>query len=139
MDNSLFDMEKRVFQRVPVRIEFNCCDIDCYGFITNLSASGIFMESKNINFPLESQFEICIPRKKYPLNIRVRIKRITKSNEYYDGLGVEVLEPSHKYLELVYSLKGTLHQKNKDVCIGSDNRDFFDWCLSNRKRRRMSL
>jgi hypothetical protein len=105
-------MEKRAFQRVPVRIEFQCCNIDFYGIIANLSANGIFIKSKKITFPLESQFDICIPLKKNPLNVRVKINRITQSNGYYNGIGVEVLEPPRKYLELVNSLNITLKNRN---------------------------
>jgi hypothetical protein len=105
-------MEKRASQRVPVRIEIQCCNIDCYGIIANLSANGIFIESKKITFPLESQFELCIPLKKDPLTVRVKINRITKSNGDHDGIGVEVLDPPQKYLELVDILNIALKNRN---------------------------
>ncbi len=132
-------MEKRAFQRVPVRIEFQCCNIDCYGIITNLSANGIFIKSNKITFPLESQFELCIPLKKNPLNVRVKINRITKSSGYYDGIGVEVLGHPQKYLELVCRLKVSLKYRNKNISIEGDKRDFFNWHLFNRNRNRIGL
>ena len=132
-------MEKRVFQRVPVRIEFQCCNIDCYGIITNLSANGIFIESRKITFPLEYQFEICIPLKKNPLNVRVKINRITKSKGHYDGIGVEVLGHPQKYLELVCRLKVAHKNRNKNICIEGDKRDFMKWYSFNRNSNRKGL
>lgn len=139
MGSSMSNMEKRAFQRLPVRIEFQCCNINCYGIIRNLSANGIFIESKKITFPLESQFEICFPLKTDPLNVRVKVNRITKSNGYYDGIGVEVLGKQKKYLELVCRLKVALKNRNKYMCLGDDKKDFFNWCLSKRNRNRISL
>jgi hypothetical protein len=66
-----------------------------------MSANGMFIVSKKIRFPLESQFVICIPLKVRDLNVHVKINRITKSNGYYNGIGVEILDPPKKYLETV--------------------------------------
>jgi hypothetical protein len=139
MENSLSNMEKRASQRLPVRIEFQCCNIDYYGIIANVSANGIFIESKKITFPLESQFEICIPLKNNPLNVRVKINRITKSNGCYDGIGVEVLGHPQKYLKLVNRLNFSLKYRDKNISIGGDKRDFFNWYLFNRNSNRKSL
>ena len=97
-------MEKRVFKRIPARIEFNCNNVDCYGTITNLSANGMFIKSQKIDFPLDPQLNVFIPLKDDVLNLRVKIKRITKLNGYYDGLGVKILNLPKKYLELLILL-----------------------------------
>jgi hypothetical protein len=96
--------EKRAFQRIPATIDFSCCKISCFGTITNLSVNGMFITSNNINFPFESQFEICIPLKNELLDVRVRIKRFTKSSGYYDGIGVELVNPPRKYMDLMSKL-----------------------------------
>ncbi len=100
-------MEKRFFKRIPATIEFNCNNIDYYGTITNLSANGMFIKSQRINFPLDSQFNLFIPLKDDFLNLRVKIKRITKSNGYYDGLGVTLVNLPKKYLKLLIKLNRT--------------------------------
>ncbi len=97
-------MEKRVFKRIPASIEFNCNNIDRYGTITNLSANGMFIKSQKISFPLDSQLNVFIALKDDVLNLRVKIKRITKLNGYYDGLGVKILNLPKKYLELLIKL-----------------------------------
>jgi len=97
-------LEKRAPQRIPVRIEFHCCNIDCFGTIMNLSASGMFIKSKKIKFPIESQFEISIPLKDNLLSVHVKINRITNTNGYYDGIGIELVNPSRKYLDFISTL-----------------------------------
>ena len=97
-------LEKRAFQRLPAVIEFHCFNIYCYGTITNLSAKGMFIKSKHMSFPFESQFEICIPFNKSELKVAVKVNRITKSDSYYDGIAVELVNPSQKYLEFITGL-----------------------------------
>ncbi len=97
-------LEKRACERIPARINFNCCNIDCFGTITNLSAKGMFIRSQKMSFPFESQFEICIPLKEEMLKICVKVNRLTKSIGYYDGIGVELLNPPQRYLEFVSKL-----------------------------------
>jgi hypothetical protein len=97
-------MEKRAFKRIPANLEFHCFNINNYGTVTNISEKGMFIESHNITFPLEIQFEISISAKEEKLNIPVKVIRITKSNGYYDGIGVELLGQPQKYLNI---LKGS--------------------------------
>ena len=64
----------------------------------------MFIRSSKINFPLGMQFEITIPFKDAVFKVPVTIKRLTKSNGYYDGMGVEILKLQKKYLELLIKL-----------------------------------
>jgi hypothetical protein len=96
--------EKRAYERIPASISFRCCNMDCFGTITNLSASGMFIKSQKINFPFESKFKVCMSLKNEVLDVRVRIKRFTKSSGYYDGIGVELVKPPQKYLDLISKL-----------------------------------
>ena len=98
-------MDKRAFKRIPAIIECHCCNIVCFGTITDLSENGMFIKSEKISLPLESEFEVCIPLKEEVLNVRVKVNRITKSSGHYDGIGVELLNLPQKYLEFVDRLK----------------------------------
>ncbi len=98
-------MEKRASQRIPVSLEFHCNMEEHFGTVTNLSENGMYIRSQKIDFPLQSQFEISIPIKGNMFNIPVKISRMTKSNGYYDGMGVELLKRPRKYLKLINQLK----------------------------------
>ena len=101
MSGQSLHTEKRISGRVPVRIEIHCFDIHYFGTITNISANGMYITSKQISFPLASQFDVCIPVNGNELKVHVRICRITKSNGYYDGMGVEILSPSQRYSDFI--------------------------------------
>lgn len=100
-------MQRRAFKRVPSNIEvkFSCSNIDYTGTITNLSENGMFIATKKMFFPFDSQFEIHIPLENEILNLPVTVSRITKSTEFFDGVGVELEYPPEHYLELVRKLR----------------------------------
>jgi hypothetical protein len=98
-------MEKRAFERMPVTIECHCCNTEYFGTLVDLSEKGMFIRSQKIRFPLESEFDILIPLNEDMLNVRVKVNRLIKSNDYYyDGMGVELLNPPTKYLEFLINL-----------------------------------
>ena len=96
--------ERRASGRIPAVIECHCCNIECFGTITNISENGMFIRSQKISFPLDSTSELCISHNGEALNVRIKVSRITKTNGYYDGIGAELLGPSDKYLKYVRSL-----------------------------------
>jgi hypothetical protein len=98
-------MKKRAFERVPVNLESRCFDIENFGTVTDLSENGMFISSKKISFPLESQFELSVNLRTEQFHLPVRVSRITKSNGYYDGIGVELLNCTNNYLKLVNRLR----------------------------------
>ncbi len=104
-------MNKRAFDRTPADLELRCFDEDNFGTVKNLSENGMFITSKKLRFPLESQFKIFFPYNGKKLKIPVKISRITKSNGYYDGIGVELLKPDQKYLTFVNKFKGSKQEK----------------------------
>lgn len=106
-------MEKRFFERIPANLEFHSFNTEYFGTVTNLSENGMLIRSQKIRFPLESQFEITIPLKEDTLNVPVKVKRIIKSNGYYDGIGVELLEHPQKYLKLINSLKCAIKNRKQ--------------------------
>ncbi|UCD34628.1 MAG: PilZ domain-containing protein [Nitrospiraceae bacterium] len=104
-DNGLSQPEKRSSQRIPADLELTCCNRENFGTLTNLSMNGMFIKSKNISFPFQLQFEISIPLKEETLSVPVRVSRITKSNGYYDGIGVELLKRPGKYIKFMNRMK----------------------------------
>ncbi len=105
-------MERRTLKRIPADLEFHSFNINNFGTVTNISEKGMFIESQEINFPLEMQFEISISVKEETLNIPVKVNRITKSNGYYDGMGVELLEQPQKYLKHIKRLRLSLKNRS---------------------------
>ena len=65
----------------------------------------MFMKSPNMKFPFETYFEILIPLREDVLKLCARVKRITRSRWYYDGMAVELVNPSREYLEFVSRLR----------------------------------
>ena len=101
------NIQRRAFDRVPVNIKvrFYCCETDYLGTITNLSEKGMFIQMNKMLFPFDSRLEIIIPVKNKLMKVPVRVIRMTKSHNFFDGIGVEVLYTSWEYLELVNSLR----------------------------------
>ena len=106
-------MKKRASDRIPVDLEISCFDRDNYGTVTNISEKGMFLKSKHIAFPFEIKFDLAIPLKEEILKVPVRVNRITKSNGYYDGIGVELVKRPRNYLRFINRLRVTA--KNKET------------------------
>ena len=100
-------IQRRAFDRVPVNIKvrFYCCDTDYSGTVTNLSENGMFIRMNRMLFPFDSRLDIIIPIENKLMRVPVRVIRMTKSKNFFDGIGVEVLNTPCKYLELVESLR----------------------------------
>ncbi len=99
-------MHKRAFERIHVNleVEFSCREEDYRGKITNVSENGMFIQTE-MHFPFDPRFEVHIPFKGNILKIPVKIARVVKTNNFYDGIGVEILEQTEEYLEFVNGLK----------------------------------
>ena len=100
-------MNKREFERIPANIEvrFHCNSVDYSGNILNISKNGMFISTKEMCSPFNSQFEIFIPHKGSLINVFVNMSRIILSPNSDDGIGVKLSEPSEEYSELVSNLK----------------------------------
>ncbi len=99
-------MEKRIFERIPssLAVRFPHENMFYSGTVLNLSEKGMFISTKRL-FPAYSVFSITIKRENELLKVFVRVKRAMKTNGYYDGIGVEILNPQKKYLEFVENLR----------------------------------
>ena len=99
-------IERRAFKRIPtdIRVKFFFGTSICFGTIANLSENGMFVNT-NICFPPYSTFEILLPLKENVLNISVMVRRMVKEGDFYNAMGVEVLDQPEEYLQFVQSLK----------------------------------
>lgn len=101
-------MEKRLYQRVftdNIETRYFCGNTMYTGTITNLSENGMFINTM-ICFPFESQFEVFVRSTNGMLKVPVRVNRIVKTEDVYNGMGVEVINPPVGYLELLRKLRG---------------------------------
>ncbi len=99
-------MEKRAFERVDtsLSIRYFCGNLFYTGTVRNLSGNGMFISTK-VQFPFSSGFELLLPLKKEILRLPVKVTRIVKTDGFYNGMGVELLNPDQNYLEFVDTLK----------------------------------
>lgn len=103
-----FSSQKRRFERITAELEvrFFFGNIFYSGVVTNLSENGMFIRTK-ISSSLEAVFSIIIHPEKKLLHVLAKVKRLQKTNGC-DGIGVEIINPSQYYLELINSLKSVL-------------------------------
>ena len=96
-------MQRRAFERVPanIKVKFFCCESHYDGTIMNLSAGGMYISTNEMRFPFDSEINIIIPMNLDILKVPVKVMRITKSSDCYDGMGVSVLKPAERYIDFV--------------------------------------
>ncbi len=106
VDSSTFSMKKRAFERIPksIFVKFFSGNSEYPGIIMNLSEKGMFISTK-VTFPLKPKLEILIPLKEEILQLHGKIKSIGKAGKIYNGIGVELLNPTQNYLKFVSNLK----------------------------------
>jgi hypothetical protein len=105
-------MQRRAFDRIISDLAFHSFGIDYFGTVTNISENGMFIRSQKISFPLESEFEIFIPMNEEMLSVPIKVKRIIKSNGYYDGIGAELSRPTPSYLNFINRLRSESENQN---------------------------
>lgn len=100
-------MEQRAFQRIPssIKTRFYCNNTDYTGTITDISENGMFISTDKVSFPFESELEIFIRQKALLIKVPVKICRLTKSDDVFDGMGVKVIHPVPDYLTFVQKKK----------------------------------
>jgi len=76
----------------------------CYGLITDLSENGMRINS-GVCLPSNSSLKLLLPLKDEVLELPVKVRRLVKTDAFYDIMGVEVLKPTEKYLEIVKTFK----------------------------------
>jgi hypothetical protein len=103
-------MEKRASARIPanVDVKFRSNGDDYSGTIVNISERGMFITTKEMNSPFDSEFDVVIPLEDNHLQVPVNLSRFILSPDSDDGLGVELSNHSPEYLNFVNSLKGQI-------------------------------
>jgi hypothetical protein len=98
-------MEKRTSGRIPknLKVAFPCCNKLYAGTVTDLSESGMLINS-DVNLPIKSKFDILMSIKKEILKIPAIFVRLEKEGKKYKGMGVKLLNPPKQYLEFVGDL-----------------------------------
>lgn len=71
----------------------------------NISEDGMFISTGKVAFPFESNLVILIRRKEMLLKVPVKVCRLTKTENVFDGMGVQVIDSDPDYLKFVRSLK----------------------------------
>ena len=99
-------MAKRNFERMTtsLRVNFSLNNEVNSGTITNLSNNGMFINT-HMCLPLKSNFSVFIPLDDRVLDLPAKVRRLTKTGNDYDGMGVELLNPAPRYLELLNSIR----------------------------------
>lgn len=99
-------MLSRAYERISVQVEAKVyCNTTVFsGIIVNASENGLFLKT-HMDFPFDMNIQLLIPTGDGILHLPVKVTRIVKSDDIYDGLGVELMQPSPPYLEFVKTLK----------------------------------
>ncbi|MBI4698744.1 MAG: PilZ domain-containing protein [Nitrospirae bacterium] len=99
-------MENRAFTRISASVEvrYFCGNTFYAGNVTNVSECGMFISTKKC-FPIASRFDVLIRLEDEILKVPVSVSRVVKTDDFYDGMGVEIPEPPRNYLEFVNRLK----------------------------------
>jgi hypothetical protein len=100
------DKQKRNAIRIPASlvVKFLHHGSICYGLITDLSENGMRINS-GVCLPSNSSLKLLLPLKEEVLELPVKVRRLVETDAFYDIMGVEVLKPPQKYIQIVDSFK----------------------------------
>jgi len=127
-------MKQRAFERITtsLRINFSIGNEINSGTLINLSKNGMFIKAKNCLTP-KSIFDILISSDKGDVSVPVKVRRLWKVNNDYDGMGVELLNPSNQYFEFFNNMRSeniknvnlTIVKINLFICLKRINFEFY--------------
>jgi hypothetical protein len=102
-------MERRACERVNTNVDvrFFCGNMFYSGVVKNLSENGMFVSTMRC-LPFDSTFDILFRLEDEIIKVPVKVKRIEKTEGFYDGMGLEILERPRSYLAYVERLKSSL-------------------------------
>ncbi len=75
------------------------------GTVTNISEKGMFIHTGKMLFPFNARFTIALPTDTGLFSLDLKVCRITKTADCYDGIAAELLDPPVKYLKFVDTLR----------------------------------
>jgi len=96
----------RTVDRIPVLIDVKInYDKSVYmGTLMNISESGMFIRTNKMPSPLQSQIEISILLNEEVICVSGKLVREENIRGYYNGIGVEVLNPPQNYIDFIDNL-----------------------------------
>ena len=99
-------MEQRSFERVPekIPIDFSYNNKTCEGTVTNLSCTGLKINSETCPSP-ESNIEVVLILGDEVFNLPAQVKRSLHTNDLYCSIGVELTVTSQRYCEFVSTVQ----------------------------------
>ncbi len=102
-------MEKRAYKRVDAIIAARFSGDssyynNCLGTIINISENGMRMETCKC-LPNNTKAELSIYANEQFMHVPFKVIRIIKDSTFYSAMGIEVLQPTPDYLELVKTYK----------------------------------
>jgi hypothetical protein len=100
--NEPSDIERRSAVRVPVGEDVKICEGNLFfsGTALNLSEKGMFIGTKKY-FRREAISLIVMRLKDRLFKLPAKIKRSTLKTGFYDGIGVELINPPRDYIEFL--------------------------------------
>lgn len=100
-------MEKRSHKRIPftLRVEFDCSNTICCCTAANLSENGMLLKTSDIPFPMDTRFEIYVHLKGEVLEVPAKVSRLLKTDNVYDGIGIELIDPPASYVDFIKDLR----------------------------------
>ena len=100
-------IERRRYQRIntQLNVSFYCNETDYEGVITNISEGGMFIRTRRLSFPFESELNIFLRTPEKILTVPVKVCWLSKSTDVFDGMGVEVKDHIPEYIAFVNSLR----------------------------------
>ena len=96
----------RTVDRIPVLIDVKInYDKSVYiGTLMNISESGMFIRTNKMPSPMQSQIEISILLNGEEIRVSGKLVREENIRGYYNGIGVEVLNPPQNYIDFIDNL-----------------------------------
>jgi len=93
---------------VLINITINCGNSTEPGTLMNLSEKGMFIRMNGKLPPPCPVVEVIIPLKEEKIQVPVRVIRTETINGLYQGIGVEIVSPSQRYLDFLDQLLAVL-------------------------------
>jgi hypothetical protein len=97
--------ERRAFKRIPANIpvKFFYGSSVYFGTVKDFSENSMFVSTNRILFPLHSKLEIFVPSIHHgALKLSVKVARLAKTDGYYNGIGVQLLNETEENLAEVF-------------------------------------
>ena len=107
-------MEKRSLRRIPVRVlaRFFCGNKLYFGNVTNLTERGMFISLTDMSFPFDQNLILEFALANSLIDIPVKVKRLSKTGDIYNGMGVKIVLPPAAYLKYVEIYRRSMSVKD---------------------------